>query len=872
MKWLYLPILWFPFAASAQMSEDFSNENFTQNPVWVGDTAYWQLNAGKLQSHFPGMDAGATIFFHLSTLSTAVKNTEWEFWAQLKFNTSSKNYVEVYLTSDQEDPRCGLSHCNATHGYFVRIGSTQDDICLYRRDSTKDVLLIKGRAGITNHSNNILKIKVTCDEHYQWSLYTDDTGTGLQYFPEGKMTDSAYRHSRYFSMVVIQSGKTAAEKHFFDDIKIVPFVPDTIPPSVVEIYTIDNHHVHLLFSEALDQHSAENVLNYAADNGLIMPDSTALDTKNRNLVKLFFEKEIVQKQLYHLQIKNIRDLSGNKQDSIVSFVYYEPLPFEVIMDEIYPDPSHSNGLPEFEYAEIKNISPYPINLAGWKFCNHTRCAALPMLMLQSGNFLILCDEKADTAFSSFGRYVNLKSFPVLNNNGDTLKLSDKADKVIHSIIYDKNTYHDKSKSSGGWSLEMKNTNLACAGSSNWTASTDLLGGTPGKENSVEQNDADDLQFLVLQYVEVLDSVHIVAHFNLAPDNDAASLPENYLINNNSVLSALPGVPLFKAVSLHLSSPLEKGRIYSLKVKNFTACAQIKTGLDDVVHFGYPEAVENFDIVINEILFHPKKGSKDFIEIYNHSTKVIDIQSLQLANRNKEKGIASIKNITPVPVYLFPNEFLVITEDKNDLMRQYFCKTPSSILETASLPSYPNNEGTVVLLSNNENVIDEVHYTESAQFDLFHHQEGVSLERISDQRESNDPDNWHSASSVSGYATPTYLNSQSQVDGAISNAFKVNPQVFSPDNDGTDDLVNIDYYLPAPGYTGKILVFDSYGRIVRHLLPNSLLGTNGQIVWDGKNDQMYLMSSGIYIVYIEIFNKQGEFKRFKIPVVLVKKSR
>lgn len=872
MKWLILSILWFPFAASAQISEDFSDDNFNHNPVWTGDTAYWQINAGKLQSHFPGMDASATVFFHLSTASTLVKNTEWEFWIQLKFNTSSQNYVEVYLTSDQEDPRCGLSRCNATRGYFIRIGSTQDDICLYRRDGTKDVLLIKGRAGITNHSNNILKIKVTCDEHYQWSLYTDDTGTGTQYFPEGKMVDSAYTNSSFFSVVISQSGKTAAEKHFFDDIKIVSFVPDTIPPSVVEIFTIDNHHVHLLFSEALDQHSVENVLNYAADNGLIMPDSAALDSKNRNLVKLFFDKEIVQKQLYHLQIKNILDISENKQDTTVSFVYYEPLPFEIIIDEIYPDPSHSNGLPEFEYAEIKNISPYPINLDGWKFCNHTRCTTMPMRMLQSGDLLILCDTKADTAFASYGKFVNLKSFPALNNNGDTLKILDKSGKVIHSVIYDKKAFQDKTKSGGGWSLEMKNTKLPCLGSSNWTASINPMGGTPGKENSVQENNAGDLQFLVLQYVEVSDSVHIIAHFNLAPDNEAASLPENYLINDNSVLSALPGMPLFNTVSLYLSSPLEKGRKYSFKIKNFTACAQIKTGLDDVVQFGYPESAENLDIIINEILFHPQKGSKDFIEVYNHSTKIINIQSLQLANRNKENKIASIKNITSVPTYLFPNEFLVITEDKNDLMQQYFCKTPSSILETASLPSYPNNEGTVVLLSNNENIIDEVHYTEGAQFDLFHNQEGVSLERVSDQRKSNDPDNWHSASSVSGYATPTYLNSQSQVDEVINDAFKVIPKVFSPDNDGIDDFVNIDYRLPKPGYSGKILVSDAYGRIIRHLLPNGLLGTNGRLFWDGKNDKMQTMSSGIYIIYIEIFNKTGEVKRFKIPVVLAKKSR
>lgn len=872
MKWWFIPALLLPVTASAQISEDFSDDNFNHYPAWTGDTAYWQINAGKLQSHFPGPDASATVFFHLSTASAIVKNTVWEFWVQLKFNTSSKNYAEIYLTSNQENPRCGLPHCDATHGYFVRIGSTQDDISLYRRDSTKESLLIKSRSGITNHSNTILKIKVTCDEHYQWSLYTDETGSGSQYFPEGKCMDSTYVNSRYFSIVVVQSGKTAAEKHFFDDIKIAPFIPDNTPPSIVEIYSVDDHHVHLLFSKALDQKTAENVLNYEADNGLIMPDSAILDPKNRNLVGLYFENNIDQKQLYHLQIKNVSDLAGNKSDTTVSFVYYQPLPYDLIIDEIYPDPSHSHGLPQFEYVEIKNNSPYPVNLDGWKFCNHTHCSTLPRVMLQPNHYLILCDTKADTAFASYGQFISLKSFPALNNNGDTLKILDKTDNIIHEVIYDKRTYQDKSKSGGGWSLEMKDTELPCQGISNWTASIDPLGGTPGKENSAQEDNAGDLPFLALQYVDVLDSVNMIAYFNLAPDNQVASRPENYLINNNSLLSALPGKPLFNTVSLRLSAPLEKGKKYSLKVRDFVACSQIQTSLEDEVRFGFPEPAENFDIVINEILFHPRKGSKDFVELYNHSTKVIDVSTLQLANRNKENKIASIKNITAVPTYLFPHEFLVITEDKKDLIQQYFCKTSSSIIESVSLPSYPNEEGTVVLLADNEKVVDEVSYNESEHFNLFHNNEGISLERISDKEKSENRNNWHSASSVAGYATPTYLNSQSQTKETQDIVFEVTPKVFSPDGDGIDDQACISYHIAVPGYSGKILVFDAQGHLIRRLLPNALLGTHGKICWDGKNDKMQLMPSGIYVLYIEIYNVNSKVKSYKIPVALVKKTR
>lgn len=873
MKWLILSFLVIPLASGAQVSEDFSDSNFSQNSKWTGDTAYWQIKNGMLQSYFidPNASAAITSFFHLSTPSALVKSTSWEFWIQLKFNTSSKNYVEAYLTSDQENPRCGLSPCNVTRGYFIKIGSAQDDICLYRRDSTKDILLIKGRAGVTDHSNNILRIKVTCDDQHKWSLYTDDTGTGTQFSLEGKTVDSTYLSSRYFSMVVSQSGKTAAEKHFFKDIHIFPFVPDTTPPSVHEIFTIDGHHVDLWFSKTLDKTTAEDILNYEADNGLILPDSAVLDIKNRSLVHLYFEKNIDQKKSYHLQLKNISDTEGNKSDTAVSFLYYIPRPYEIIMDEIYPDPSHSNGLPAFEYTELKNTSPYPVNLDGWQFCNHTRCSILSSFMLKPNDLVVLCDAKADTAFAPYGKFMNLKSFPALNNNGDTLHILDKSGVVMHEVIYNNITYQDKSKSGGGWSLEMKNTKIPCLGNSNWTASIDPLGGTPGKENSV-QEETGNTPFLALQYIEVSDSLNIIAHFNMAIDNDAASLPENYLINDNRVLTAVPGKPRFNTVTLRLFSALEKGKIYSLKVKNLAACAAIQTGIDDVARFGFPEIPDSFDIVINEILFHPKKGGKEFVEFYNHSTKIIDIRTLQLANRNKENKIASVKNITPVPAYLFPEEFLVITEDKADLMSQYFCKTSSGIMELPSLPSYPNKEGTVVLLTNNEKVIDEVHYNENEHFDLLHNKEGVSLERINTRGESEDRRNWHSASSVTGYATPTYLNSQTQEKDDTDQVFEVVPKIFSPDNDGIDDQTNIVYHLAGPGYSGKILIYDSQGRLIRHLLTNALLGAHGKILWDGKNDKMQVAPSGIYVIYIEIFNNGGRTKSYKIPVVLVKKNR
>ncbi len=51
------------------------------------------------------------------------------------------------------------------------------------------------------------------------------------------------------------------------------------------------------------------------------------------------------------------------------------------------------------------------------------------------------------------------------------------------------------------------------------------------------------------------------------------------------------------------------------------------------------------------------------------------------------------------------------------------------------------------------VVDEVNYSESQQFDLLSDYNGVSLERVNYVVNSNFIENWHSAASDVGYATP-----------------------------------------------------------------------------------------------------------------------
>src|SRR5882757_498686 len=177
--------------AKAQLNENFNDGNFTVNPAWVGGTGDWLVNpAFQLQSN----NTIANSSYHLSTASILATMAQWEFYSQLTFNPSSANYVDVYLTASASD----ITQVS-TSGYFVRIGSTDDDICLYRKDAPGTITkLIDGINGILNTNNNIVKMKVVRNAANQWSLLRDITGTGNSYFSEGTAADATYTTSAFF--------------------------------------------------------------------------------------------------------------------------------------------------------------------------------------------------------------------------------------------------------------------------------------------------------------------------------------------------------------------------------------------------------------------------------------------------------------------------------------------------------------------------------------------------------------------------------------------------------------------------------------------------------------------------------------------------
>jgi hypothetical protein len=545
--------------------------------------------------------------------------------------------------------------------------------------------------------------------------------------------------------------------------------------------------------------------------------------------------------------------------------------YDIIIDEVFPDPTPAIGLPNAEFIELKNISLTAYNLRNWQISDGNTTATIKKdFILQPDSFVIICATSAAKDYSNYGTAIGVSNFPSLTNEGDIIFLKSPEGFTVHATAYDKSWYRNDIKSDGGWTLEMIDPKNPCTGIGNWKASIDSRGGTPGQKNSVDGINIDEHAPSLIRTYTINDTT-IVAVFDETVDSSISSQPSNYNIDNGvgNPSSAVAQAPLFTEVLLKLSAKLNTNTIYQLTANSITDCAG-NTIANNAARVGVPVLADTNDIVINEILFNPKPNGYDYVESYNRSNKVIDLQQLYIATRDLAGTLKSIMQLSSVPLLFFPGDYYVVTENKLWVQKNYLAKNPDKISELSSLPSLPDDDGIIVLLNVNQTVVDELHYSHNWQLALISNEEGIALERIDYNKPTQNPNNWTSASSTAGFGTPTYQNSEFKADEQLKGEISITPKIFSPDNDGYEDYCFINYQVPDIGYIANITIYDASGRGVRNLANTATLALTGNFKWDGLDDRQQKLQVGIYIIVTQVFDLSGKTKQFKNVVTLGRK--
>lgn len=553
-----------------------------------------------------------------------------------------------------------------------------------------------------------------------------------------------------------------------------------------------------------------------------------------------------------------------------AFIYAQNR-YDVVIDELMADPTPQISLPNNEWIEFKNTTTVPINLQNWRIGDATsQSGPMPNFILQPDSFVIVSTGSAVAALSAFGTTISVTSFPSLDNDGDQIFLKDANGQTIHAVSYSSSWYQNEAKKDGGWTLEMIDTKSPCVGNANWKASTDVMGGTPGKINSTDAVN-NDAAVPKLKNAYTIDNTTIILVYDEPVDSLSGAAISNYNIDGGlTIISAVTLTPLFDRVELKVNTALQANTVYNITVTNVTDCKNNLIGSANKVQVGSPADAIAGELIINEILFNPKPNAFDYIEFYNNSKKIFDAFKLYVANRNSSGVISSIKALNTTAHYIFPGDYIVVTEDADNLALNYLVQNLDNVLVVSSLASFSDDEGDVVLLNFQGEVVDEVKYKDDWHFKLIDNDEGVALERIDPAGPSQDETNWHSAASTAGYGTPTYKNSQYKQLPGIAATIEVLPKVFSPDNDGFDDIATIQYKIDESGYVANITIFNAAGRPVRNLVRNGTLALSGYWNWDGLDDKGKKLPVGTYIIFTEIFNLQGKKDKFKNVLVLARK--
>jgi hypothetical protein len=535
----------------------------------------------------------------------------------------------------------------------------------------------------------------------------------------------------------------------------------------------------------------------------------------------------------------------------------------LVMTEIMADPTPVAGLPAVEYLELYNRAGHPILLKNWKLVLGTRSATFPDTVIQPDEYVLICNKTSEAALQAFGKIIPLSTFS-LSNDGSTVSLYQPTGQLVFSVTYEA-AWWPAGKRDGGYSIEMIDINNPCGEQNNWQVSEDKRGGTPAMENSVHGNNPDS-EPPVVERVDIEASAELKLVANKRLDSLNAVSGAIIELTGRKILKRKLESPQFCTLILTLDSPLLNNEEYSLSIKNLSDCSGNLLRQANL-SVGLPSKPDSGDVVLNEILFNPPEGGVDFVEIYNRSAKYIALKNWSLANvKNGEPDVFRI--LSTDDFILPPHHYLALTTSPDIVKKLYPTEKPGHFLRLSSLPAYSNAEGGVVLANENKQVYDRFDYNEDMHDPLIHDTKGVSLEKADVNLSSKIISNWHSAASTTGNATPGYANSQikTEVDKDI---FGIEPEAFMLGSNGANDSARIKYKLSQPGKIATIQIFDTNGRLVKNLLRNQLIGTDGEISWDGRNENGDIVPTGYYLVLIDLFDSGGNTAQYKRKVVVVK---
>ena len=663
--------------------------------------------------------------------------------------------------------------------------------------------------------------------------------------------------------------------------------PDTDRPVLNQVSIFENRGFHLQFSKTIDPQSAMDQDNYSLSPALDILEIEA----DRKEILILLRQQFQNGREYSITVDGVTDLFGNQllqtSRTLEYLEFDEVVPGDLVINEILYR-RESAGSPEF--VEIFNRSDKTIDVSGWQFFAGSSSTILPEnTVLRENSFLVFTDQQNFADHSP--QIIYLAGFPGLSNNGSSIGFRNGKGVTMDSLSY----RPDWGSNTPGVSLERRDPEALSIDPFNWRDSAAESGSTPAEQNSryevdltppqiqfANLNHPDTLEIIFNKFIDLTDSEQ---SFFTGFSTDQTTSSTRFLINGveADVIDYDKGSANQVVLDAGVVVPGEENILQVESLSDFkgnTAAEEVEIA----------QPVTEGDLIINEIMYQPLSGGaegvpdqSEYLEIYNRQPYAISLEGVFLHDEPDDgNNITRIDPVSTSQKWIPAHGYALFYPEPADLLLSESRTgvafglseevNPFGLRGDRTSLSLTLSGRAVYLADSTGVVIDGVDYKPEWHNPNLITTQGTSLERISPEFDSNNPSNWGSNTGVIG-GTPMARNSlfqQPGIDGE-SEGISLSPNPFSPDDDGEDDNLFINYQFEDPDYMLKVRIYDRYGRLVRNLANNYSAGLNGFLIWDGRTDDGQRNRIGIYIVYVEAYNGSTGSKRvFREAAVMARR--
>ena len=617
-------------------SEDGTSQNSAHWEIaasaddWIPHENGWKLNAdgaGESWICFCPIDsleelAGRSIRFH---------------WSQ-SFAGSAQNFSRVHLIPHPNDgwetgknPPFPITewanYAGLSNGNFLHLGeSGSSDSIRWMQTPWEGAMIPIGSSDLPGTSGHI--------EHWmEWHQHPGSDSAMLQISDTSEPYEWVYAMSAAAGITPKCLGFSAkyTSSHSNDfRVQIESFshhTNDSIGPQLLGFDWIDEQALEFCFNEPLTDNLGFGI--WPNGDSLFFATEPYMSSKRIGLIS----EPWPAGQPRYLELNGIEDANGISTSfgpiQVLRTHSLEMQPHQIQLTEIMFDPTPSMGLIEVEWVEIYNRTGLFHSIQDFFLLDgssETLSALSPLFgwngILPPGARAIISESDVriggDSTLQALGN-----PWPGLNNEGESLMLLGQDGSAADFLHYTADWINESN--GGGVSLQITDWD-ACNGASNWGASSDSLGSTPGYAAEQEGEAISEAENLVL-----------IAAIPTNPTTGRLVFNQPLDFQSNITFNgAHPGyltwdIAIDSSIFWKLSASNPTQEI-NFTIAGLSACSHASSSHTKwPVHISPQRFPEFQDVIISEIAHEPKGMTEEwgsFVEVTNvHPTDSLELGGL-----------------------------------------------------------------------------------------------------------------------------------------------------------------------------------------------------------------------------------------------------